>query len=1130
ISGNEINGTETAIYLYAPSNDIYNITINGNYLHDNSGTAICVYGGGAHDNYLENNKITNCRVGIGLFNTGHFHDIIANTIYDTYCAIQINGSSAAHRIILNQIASPNPGFSNTYGIYFSIGGGAHIVENNTFCRNELFAIYVHIVPGPWGYMTLRYNNFIQNNLQGTSQIHYTLEVPTSAEYNYWDEWTTPDIEPDGIVDVPYDYEGGQDIYPLVEPSGTLTCHYLSRVNVTYPNGGETLNGIVTANWTSSSSSFGYEVLYDVWFSSDSGSSWAQVAENVSVLEFDWDTTLTAGGNESLIKVTAHCSDGASVSDTSDDIFTIEGFPLQWVQTPEDQLVPFGEIFRYDLNATTGMSIDYWWLDDYTNFIIDQEGIITNITILNQEDYIIHVFVNDTTGHELSARFSVIIDFTQPHGPIVIDGDADFASQALSEGWPGDGSSGDPYTIQYYGIDMGGSSTHCISISNTRVNFTIRKCTLTGANVSPGFGINLDNVTFGEVSNNILFNNFMNIYVWDSHQILVDQNICYDSFYSISIRQSSSYNTVSNNNCSFNSNRGVNVESSSHHNLIINNTCNNNLYGIVLYRVTYIDVINNTLNYNINDAIHLRADYCKLENNTASYNDCGVFTLDDNEYSQIINNVFTHNEYGILLASSFYHIVANNSLAFNGVGLFSESTSGFNDIIWNSFSSNTVWNCRASGADTYDFNYWSGYTGSDDNEDCIGDTPYLIPGGGAKQDWHPLMMPPGSPIIWKDSPVNVQIKLDESFYYDLNVTGWLDYWLINDFVHFNIDQSGVITNATVLSAGFYPLTVSVNDIFGNIIDATFTLRVIDPLAPHDPIIIDGDDEFASTVLYESWVGDGTSESPYIIENLMIDRNGDEGHCISISNTQVHFIIRYCVLSNASIDLGAAIYLNSVANGLLHNNTCINSYNGIYLFRSTNIDLTNNTCKYITNVGIFLTYFCAFNLLANNTCSNTGIGIFVNDFCTGNTLSENTCSDTNYGILLRRSSANTISNNNCTNNINRGICLEWSHSNSVTDNDCDSNGAFGIVLYYSNYNDVIGNSFDWNGNQGVHHRQSDYNNLIENSCKHNAVGMSIHESSDYNLIKNNTCDSNTNFGVYLISSTFNSLTNNTFRYNR
>ena len=73
----------------------------------------------------------------------------------------------------------------------------------------------------------------------------------------------------------------------------------------------------------------------------------------------------------------------------------------------------------------------------------------------------------------------------------------------------------------------------------------------------------------------------------------------------------------------------------------------------------------------------------------------------------------------------------------------------------------------------------------------------------------------------------------------------------------------------------------------------------PLAgtPHAPIAIDGDANFTDTALLEGWHGDGSPENPFIIDRLDIDLGGNNGSCISITNTQVSFIISNCNLTGA-----------------------------------------------------------------------------------------------------------------------------------------------------------------------------------------------------------------------------------------
>jgi len=52
----------------------------------------------------------------------------------------------------------------------------------------------------------------------------------------------------------------------------------------------------------------------------------------------------------------------------------------------------------DFNATDASGIDYWWINDTTNFKIDQTGQFENNTLLNAGIYSVNISVNDTVGN------------------------------------------------------------------------------------------------------------------------------------------------------------------------------------------------------------------------------------------------------------------------------------------------------------------------------------------------------------------------------------------------------------------------------------------------------------------------------------------------------------------------------------------------------------------------------------------------------------------------------------------------------------------------------------------------------------------------------------------------------------
>ena len=70
-----------------------------------------------------------------------------------------------------------------------------------------------------------------------------------------------------------------------------------------------------------------------------------------------------------------------------------------------------------------------------------------------------------------------------------------------------------------------------------------------------------------------------------------------------------------------------------------------------------------------------------------------------------------------------------------------------------------------------------------------------------------------------------------------------------------------------------------------------------LSFHEPISIDGNDDLNSTAISMGFIGSGTPEDPYVMQDIYIDANGTS-YCISISNTSLPFLIDNCVFENAT----------------------------------------------------------------------------------------------------------------------------------------------------------------------------------------------------------------------------------------
>ena len=241
------------VYLH----NSHDITIKSNNISNN---CYGIYLYNSENNYISENTVQSCQVGIYISSCSH-NDIKENIGFDSYvgiylsssennsawsniiyncstCGIQVSKSS--NNLIHNNtsqnnvqdgiylwnsgyniLSTNNASYNHWSGISLVFSSNYNIITNNTIDSNKFTGIFFtnseyntinknRVVENRnFGISfkssnnnTIYWNDFIDNNPNGTSQAN---DVKSNNEYsfNYWNDWSNPDSNSDGIVDNPY---------------------------------------------------------------------------------------------------------------------------------------------------------------------------------------------------------------------------------------------------------------------------------------------------------------------------------------------------------------------------------------------------------------------------------------------------------------------------------------------------------------------------------------------------------------------------------------------------------------------------------------------------------------------------------------------------------------------------------------------------------------------------------------------------------------------------------------------------------------------------------------------------------------------------------------------------------------
>jgi parallel beta-helix repeat protein len=228
-----------------------------------------------------------------------------------------------------------------------------------------------------------------------------------------------------------------------------------------------------------------------------------------------------------------------------------------------------------------------------------------------------------------------------HGPIFITNTSQFIDQATAEDWPGDGSEGNPYRIEYYNITTDSSGIYLMNVS---LYVVIQGCFIESVSSPDNPGILTHNVTYCEIRDTSVTEKSFGIYVNMYSDVLISG--C----------------TIS--DCQI---RGIFFQSTG--DCRVENTevygCQTGIWG---QGTDSIEIFNTDSHNNIWDGLYLiNSDFCTISSGSFYDNDgAGMFIYDAQNCTIELNEVYGNKDVatGIHLLMSHNTTVIGNDVHNN----------------------------------------------------------------------------------------------------------------------------------------------------------------------------------------------------------------------------------------------------------------------------------------------------------------------------------------------------------------------------------------------------------------------------------------------------------------------------------
>ncbi|MFX1478165.1 MAG: right-handed parallel beta-helix repeat-containing protein [Promethearchaeota archaeon] len=572
-----------------------------------------------------------------------------------------------------------------------------------------------------------------------------------------------------------------------------------------------------------------------------------------------------------------------------------------------------------------------------------------------------------------------------------------------------GTQNDPHIIENVTIDAGGLGS-AILIENSSAFFIIRNCKLINSGSGNNAGIFLNQTSNGQlVNNNCSYNNYNGICLHDKckNNILLNNTANNNVGHGIRLEINCTDNIILGNIAYFNGQSGIFLAQNCYNNSLLENEIKNNgNNGISLGGYSY----NNTISGNIaNDN-----DYYGISLGGYSYN------------NTISGNVANDNDYyGIYLSHCYSNTISGNIANDNYyIGIYIYRYSNNNTISGNIVNNNRWWGINL---DEYcDNNKVSGNIAYNNGEQGIYVTFYCnnntISENTANNNGYGIYI-----YYYCDDNIVLNNTFKKNFYgvrirYYSNNNTVLENIVNNNTygveVYYDCDDNRILNNTINNNEeeGIHVQYESYNNmISGNEINDN----------KNSGIFIEGRDCDNTTILGNTLNSNYYGiylVNVYRIElsgnkldkcGLMIEGSFDQLSSLliypnnTVNERSIYYYVNKSGLNAVNFTEGGQVLLFYCKNSIISNLNLSQTSIGIYLYRSSNVTISNNIVNNNSHYGIYL-YDSSNVTISNNVINdNTQYGIYLVEDCDNNTILENYLYfNSNWAVFI--SSANCDEN--------------------------------------------------------------------------------------------------------------------------